>query len=205
MRSAVPENFMPGLSRILKLPGIQYLATRFGNVRLRQWAFDEKFRSGEWNFKPSNELAEVIDRYAEGGSILMLGCGSGSLVEGLNPTRYSKLIGVDLSDEAIRRANRNSGPGIQFIVGDMTRFSSAERFKVILLSESLYYVSWWRRRAFLSRLLELLERDGRIVITIAQPYRFARLIRMIRRNFHVLEDKAFQNSSRRLLVLTRGN
>ena len=188
---------------LLCIPGVQYLTTRFGGRALRSWSFDEKFRTGVWNFanEPDLELVQTVERYAAKGNILMLGCGTGSIAGVLNPECFASFLGVDLSREAIARAAAQCNDKIRFQVGDMLGFSSRQKFSVILFSESLYYISAWKRRALLSRATDLLTPNGRIIVTVAQPARFARMLRMLRRNFEVTEESNFQGSQRRLMIL----
>jgi predicted TPR repeat methyltransferase len=191
------------LRRLLCFPGVQYVATRLGGRRLRRWSFDEKFRTGEWNFtsRPSSELVQTVERLARKGHILMLGCGTGSIAGALNPDSFESFLGIDLSAEAIARASKQSNHKIHFEVGDMLQFASARKFSVILLSESLYYINAWRRKGLVLRAAQMLAPGGYIVVTVAQPQRFSRMLQMLRENFQVLEDRRFCDSTRHLMVL----
>ena len=143
---------------------------------------------------------QAVERYARGGRILMLGCGTGSIASALSPGCFESFLGVDLSPEAIARAQVHANHKIQFEAGDMLRFGTDQKFSVILFSESLYYISPWRRLPLLTRAARMLTPDGRIVVTVAQPSRFARMLRMVRRNFDVSEDRNFSGSTRHLIV-----
>jgi 2-polyprenyl-3-methyl-5-hydroxy-6-metoxy-1,4-benzoquinol methylase len=182
---------------------VQYLVTRFGGPTLRGLAFDEKFRSGEWDFAsgPSSELVQIVERYAQGGDILMLGCGTASIAGALQSDRFATFLGVDLSREAITRASQHSNHRIRFQVGNMVRFVSDRKYQVILFSEALYYAHCWQRRPLLVRATRMLTPQGHIIVTIAQPERFAGILRMMRRHFEVAEDRAFVGSPRHLMVV----
>ena len=190
--------------KLLAVPGIQYLATRFGSAALRRWGFDEKYRSGAWSYaaEPSAELVQIVERYARGGRVLMLGCGTGSIATVLRPDSFASFLGVDLSPEGVARANRQCNSKVRFRVGDMLQFQSEQKFDVILFSESSYYLRPWRRRPLLARITRMLAPRGRIIVTIAQPRRFAGILRMVRRHFRVLEDRCFKDSQRHLLVFS---
>jgi trans-aconitate methyltransferase len=189
--------------RLLRLPGLQFLATRMGGRTLRRWSFDEKFRTGEWSFgsAPASELVRTVERYADGGDILMLGCGTGSIGRALDPNFFDSFLGVDLSPEAISRANQTANHKIRFQVGDMIEFTSPQPFNVILFSESLYYIKPWQRRKLMSRAAGMLAPAGRLIITVAQPDRFASMLKMLRAAFAVDVDRNFADSRRWLLVL----
>jgi SAM-dependent methyltransferase len=186
------------------MPGVQYLATRFGGAALRRWGFDEKYRSGAWNYatEPSAELVQIVERYARGGHVLMLGCGTGSIATALRPDSFTSFLGVDLSPEGVARANRQCSSKVRFQVSDMLQFQSEQKFDVILFSESLYYLRPGRRRPLLARIARMLAPRGRIIVTIAQPRRFAGILRMVRRHFRVEEDRCFTDSQRHLLVFS---
>ena len=189
--------------RLLCLPGVQYIATRFCGPTLRRWSFDEKFRTGQWNFsgEASRELANAVERYVEGGDILMLGCGTAAITHALKPDCFNSFLGVDLSKEAIARANLGSSDKIRFEHGDMLRFKTDQKFNVILFSESLYYLKPWQRQPMLRRSTSMLRSRGHIIVTISQPSRFAGVLQMIRRDFSIIEDRTFSDSLRHLLVL----
>jgi 2-polyprenyl-3-methyl-5-hydroxy-6-metoxy-1,4-benzoquinol methylase len=189
--------------RLLCLPGVQYVTTRFCGPVLRRLSFDEKFRTGQWNFsgEAATELAEVVEQYVRGGDILMLGCGTAAITRALRPDGFNTFLGIDVSTEAIDRARLHGNERIRFELGDMLSFKSESRFNVILFSESLYYLKVWQRKRMLDHALRMLRPDGRIIITISQPTRFGHLLRMIRQNFSIIEDRSFRDSQRRLFVV----
>jgi trans-aconitate methyltransferase len=165
-------------------------------------SFDEKFRNGHWNFAASrsSELVDVVEKHLGSGALLVMGCGTGSLIGALKPESFSSVLGIDMSAEAITRAREHTARNVVFEQGDILKYESDKKFSVILFSESLYYIKPWRRRGLLSKLRRNLEPEGTFIVTIAQPSRYAGIIRMIRRNFQVLEDRRFTNSERHLIV-----
>jgi predicted TPR repeat methyltransferase len=189
--------------KLLCVPGVQYLTTRLGGATLRRWSFDEKFRTGEWNFAsaPDSELVQVLEKYARGGHVLMLGCGTGSIAGALRDGSFDSFLGVDLSPEAVKRANSSANHRIRFQVGDMLRFTSSQKFSTILFSESLYYIKPWQRRRLMLRAANMLSARGRMIVTVAQPARFSRMLEMLRNIFAVDEDRRFTDSGRWLIVL----
>ena len=107
--------------RILNTKGIHYLVTRFGSRKLRSLAFDGKYRSGGWdgNADGGSELSEIVSSYLRRGDLLMLGCGSATLLRGLEPSGQNSVLGVDLSAEAVRLASRFANSRVSFVVQDM--------------------------------------------------------------------------------------
>lgn len=190
------------LRKALAMRGIHWLATRFGSGSLRRMSFDEMFRSGNWNFAatPSSELVKVVEKYSLNGDILMLGCGTGTIAGALAPQSFRSFLGVDLSPEAIAKANTLAGDTIRFEVGDMLQYEPAGTYEIILFSEALYYAWPWQRKPLLRKLQKRLKQNGKFIVTIAQPTRYASIIKMIRNNFQILEDRQFLDSGRHLLV-----
>jgi 2-polyprenyl-3-methyl-5-hydroxy-6-metoxy-1,4-benzoquinol methylase len=190
------------LSRILACKGIHYFVTRFGSQRLRSLAFDEKYRQGDWNFagSSSGELSAVIRRYLRSGHLLMLGSGGATLLENFRDSEFDSVLGIDLSQEALRLANRFASPKISFQYGDMRTFQCPRSFDVILFSESLYYISVREARACLDRLSAHLTSRGVFVVTVAEPDRYSELLSMIPASFSVIESSNLPDSCGRLLV-----
>ena len=190
------------IGRLLSVRGIHWLAVTFGTSVLRARSFDEKFRSGQWNFSSdqSSELVQVVEQYAGGGDILMLGCGTGSIVDALDPRKFATFMGIDISSEAITRARQRATEKVRFETGDILRYECPKDYRVILFSESIYYIKPWRRKQLLKRLQQNLAPGGAIIVTIAQPKRYSGILAMIRRSFHAIIDRPFAGSSRHLLV-----
>jgi trans-aconitate methyltransferase len=189
------------IQRFLSLRGIHYLVTRFGWKKLRSLSFDGKFQSGDWSFSAeSPELVNLVEKYATHGHILALGCGTAPIASVLNPDSFESFLGVDLSKEAIRMAAQRANEKVRFETGDMMKHRCTREYDVILFSNSLYYVSWWSRKSFLRRLTQSLSPGGRIIVSLAQPHRYAGMVAMIRRTFSVDLDRALGSGDGHVLI-----
>ncbi len=190
------------LSAILRLRGIHFLATRFGPASIKARAFDEKYRSGVWNFSQDGpkELADAVVRHAKHGDLLIMGCGSASILQNLAEANFSSVLGVDLSAEALELARHRAGPKVTFEQRNMVTYQCNKTYNVILFSESINYVPNSERRRLLARLCTYLKPDGVIIVTIAQAKRYESIIMMIRQHFEICEDRGFAGSERHLLV-----
>lgn len=174
---------------MLEHRAIHYLATRFGGARLRRRAFDAKYTSGQWIHDRSDPaLDALIERYAAGGEILILGCGRARIASHLHPVSYSRLLGIDLSPAAIASANKLTLEKASFRVGDMTKEPREGKYSVVLLHESVYYVSIRALGAFFEHLRRLLAPEGVVIATIAAPGRYTAVIDAIRRDCVLLEE-----------------
>jgi len=90
-------------------------------------------------------LLKLMDRYAAGGPILDVGCGDGLLEEGFRPALPVEITGIDYARAAIARASARNIPHANFLQADYRDFRSKERYSVIVLNESLYYVEEFSR------------------------------------------------------------
>jgi 2-polyprenyl-3-methyl-5-hydroxy-6-metoxy-1,4-benzoquinol methylase len=90
-------------------------------------------------------LLRLMDRYAAGGPVLDVGCGDGILEERFCAAVPVDIVGIDYSPAAIARANARNIPNCKFLQADYRDFRSAQRFPLIVLNESLYYVEEFTR------------------------------------------------------------
>jgi len=193
------------LNLLLSSPGIHYVIRRFGSVKLRSRAFDAKYECGDWSFQnDTNELPELIQRYLNKGDLLIMGCGSTPVLADLEAAGLNSALGIDLSPEAIRLANRFASERISFQVSDMETFESSSAYDVILFSESLYYIPLSRQVQLLQRLAGFLKANGVFIVTLAQPGRYRAILELIRTNYLVLEDRSFSGSVRHLIIFRAG-
>jgi trans-aconitate methyltransferase len=182
--------------------GVFYLLTRYAGSAMRRCSFDEYYKSGRWDYLDSDhsrEMVRVVEKYANKGRILDMGCGPGILVSLLNPGSFEYYRGIDASSEAIALAQKRAGEKIGFEIGDIQSYECEDNFDLIVFEESLYYVPFFRYQ-LLNRYAKWLRPGGVFIVTVADPRRYAQMIRMIRGKFRVLEDRSFQNSKRLLLV-----
>jgi 2-polyprenyl-3-methyl-5-hydroxy-6-metoxy-1,4-benzoquinol methylase len=190
------------LRRLLAVRGIHFFVTRFGPAKFRGFAFDEKFGQGGWNFAAAGEieLATVVSCYLGSGDLLIMGCGGASILENLDIKGLGSVLGIDLSGEAIRLADRFSSDRVTFLQADMVNFVCPRSYDVILFSESLYYVPATQRASLLKRLAGHLKPGGAIIATFSQVRRYRKIIENIRRQFLTLQARTFTGSNRYLMV-----
>jgi SAM-dependent methyltransferase len=190
------------LKSILSAKGVLYFLTRYAGSAMRRCSFNQYYKSGRWDYLDSDhseEMVKVVEKYANRGRILDMGCGPGILASLLNPGSFEYYRGVDASSEAIALARKRAGEKVHFDIGDIQSYECEDSFDLIVFEESLYYVPFFRHR-LLKYYAKRLRLKGLFIVTVADPARFAGMIRMIRRNFQVLEDRYFQESRRLLLV-----
>jgi trans-aconitate methyltransferase len=182
---------------ILEAPGIHYMATRFGWPALRRAAFDAKYKSGRWSNYNDGQLRDVVSHFLIGHDLLILGCGAASVVDGLDA---KTIVGVDLSSEAISLAGVRASPSRSFVQADMMSFIPQSGYRVILFSESIYYIP---TDELIKRLRELsvhLDDKGVFIASFCSPRRHQDAIRVVRQNFILITHEAFEGSSREFIV-----
>ncbi|WP_234263362.1 class I SAM-dependent methyltransferase [Hydrogenophaga sp. NFH-34] len=111
--------------------------------------WDVAYGQGHWNYLyRSSELARYgtivsfSHRFTQGGPVLDLGCGEGILKLHLNPDTYARYDGVDLSSEAIGKAQQMPADGkSRFVAADIEVFEPPEPSDVIIFNEVLYYLT----------------------------------------------------------------
>ncbi|MGH9380710.1 MAG: class I SAM-dependent methyltransferase [Thermoanaerobaculia bacterium] len=107
---------------------------------------DEEYAAGAWDYlRDADELPRfsVVAGYCHhvkpGGSVLEVGCGEGVLQERLCGDKYSRFLGVDISEQAIQRAAARQSENVGFVAADASTFQPPERVDVIVFNECLEY------------------------------------------------------------------
>ena len=101
-------------------------------------AWDADRQRSSWNDKPWHD--RFVTALPNGGTVLDLGCGSGSPVA-LNMTACGlNVMGVDASPSLIALC-RERMPGQRWIVGDMRAPPVAERFNGVLAWDSFFHLT----------------------------------------------------------------
>jgi hypothetical protein len=185
----------------LSLPGIHFVARRFGWASLRAAAFDAKFLAGEWGRTESPRLVRLVEQYADHRAVLCLGCGTNLLGPMIDREKYLYYLGVDLSIQALRIASKNMPDGA-FIRQNMETFDFDHPIDpgVVVFPESIYYVPVDRTVTLLDRWINA---DTVGIVTIAHPGRYGEYLKQIRRRFEVLIDDPLEVGGERRVIVFR--
>jgi len=185
-----------GLNRYLRA-----LIKRWGTTRSKGRVWDKEYGGGHWNVsvpsatdapRPRNQVYEVVEKYARGGAILDLGCGTG-LVAAETCRSYREYVGVDISAAAIRfaEAELTKCPELcskaSFRVDDISRFTPTVNFSVILFGEVLYYFPKGRIRALLRHHSRFLSGDGVLIARLHDRRRYRHILEIIDSEWRVIE------------------
>ncbi|MGC2527998.1 MAG: class I SAM-dependent methyltransferase [Candidatus Acidiferrum sp.] len=173
----------------------------YGPSFAKKWIWDREYTWGKWNF--NDETADdcvypYLERYARGGSILDLGCGSGNTSTELKASAYKSYLGVDISEACLEKARKRTQMAGRvgkntFVRGDFLEFVPACHFDLILFRESMYHVPMGKIPATLRRYSRCLTKHGVFVIrlftfdkgkTLNRP---SAMLRLIESQFEVAE------------------
>lgn len=112
----------------------------------KRFSWNYKYFIGKWDYIENqntryNKIVEHVNYCnINNPKILDLGCGFGSICKYLNEDDFSSLLGVDLSDTAIAKAKKKKYSNTNFIVADIQKFETNEKFDIIILNEVIYYL-----------------------------------------------------------------
>jgi SAM-dependent methyltransferase len=197
--------------RLKLLNGARRLLQSYGPETVKRCLWNLEFSTGRWDcldHTPGDCVYPFVETYAHGGSILDLGCGSGSTGDELDDRTYTSYVGVDVSDVALQRARvraeRRHRTGRQhYVFSDITRYAATERYDVILYRDSIYYVPPGRIKTMLDRHSRSLKPDGVFIVRIANaPDAHSEVISLIESHFRIIERRAFDHPKAIVLVFT---
>lgn len=140
--------------------------------RAERWAWDDQYRRGRWaglvNQRDPLTIA-LVEKYANGGPIVELGCGAGSLALAVEPTVYTSYTGFDLSEVAVEFARRRAAElgrdRCVFDVGDMSIWPGADDLSLIVIEEALMYLNSPQQDVLLNMCMTSLRAGGHLLVT----------------------------------------
>ena len=195
---------------------VRAILKRWGGTKLKKHMWDIEFREGVWNYLdgiPSDDpnqrdpILYLVDRYAFGGTVLDLGCGSGSTGFDLRDNHVG-YVGVDISEVAIRKAeatlgrDRTDAHKKQYIAADITTFVPKTYFSVILFRESLYYVQRHRIGPMLSRYTAFLGAKGVFIVRLHDRFKYKYIVDLIHEQYLVVETNVPEAGKTIMLVFS---
>jgi len=158
------------LKPLLAYPRYQLFGYRPVRVPAAQW--DREFRSGKWAYL--NDIRQIgclsiVFSYCQllvPGSILDVGCGSGSLTRSIRLLDYEYYQGIDLSAEAIAQAEASyAEERTTFAVANAETFEPRQSFDLIIFNNCLYYFEQPDQVAH--RYAKYLNPSGHVVVSMS--------------------------------------
>jgi SAM-dependent methyltransferase len=187
----------------------------YGPSSIKKFFWDKEFAGGKWNFI-DNTLGDCVyahlEKFANNGSILDLGCGPGNTANEVADSAYRKYVGVDISKEALAKAKQRSvenGRGIknQFECSDFLSYVPTQKFDVILFRESMYHVPIGKIQAMLERLSQSLKPGGVFIVRMYTvddgqvKQRPIAMFELLEKEFSVVEKSHYAKSGATVMVL----
>jgi 2-polyprenyl-3-methyl-5-hydroxy-6-metoxy-1,4-benzoquinol methylase len=182
---------------------VQGFLASYGPSFVKKRLWDKDFSVGKWDFIDNTAgdcVYSHLEKYAQGGNILDLGCGPGNTASELAPGSYRNYIGVDISEVALEKARKrtqeNGRAGKNsFVTSDFLGYAPAQEFDVILFRESLYHVPYGQVLAILQKYSKYLNRNGVFIVRLYASdmqkkkikYRVKRKLDLIEREFDIVE------------------
>jgi 2-polyprenyl-3-methyl-5-hydroxy-6-metoxy-1,4-benzoquinol methylase len=160
------KNFLIYLNKRFRIIYKKKQVESGGKIKL-----DAEYMAGRWDYLADEEELSrfsVITGYCRhlkgNAKILEIGCGEGLLKKRLCPSVYQFFTGIDISEEAIKRALLIKDEKSDFIEVDAMIYSPKEKFDIIILNECLIYFE--HPEALVSKYINHLKEDGFIIISI---------------------------------------
>jgi SAM-dependent methyltransferase len=186
---------------------VQGFLTSYGPSSIKKKLWDRDFSSGKWDFIDDTAgdcVYPFLEKYANHGNILDLGCGPGNTANELTSDAYKTYIGVDISaaalEKAVRRTKENGrADKNSFVVSDFLGYAPMQDFDIILFRESLYHVPYGQVKPILDKYSKHLKPGGVFIVRlyagderpgVIKP-RVIRKMDLIKNNFDMVEYRRF--------------
>jgi len=146
----------------------------YGPSGIKKRLWDKEFSSTKWNFI-DNTMGDCVypflEKYANNGNILDLGCGPGNTANELAASAYKTYIGVDISEAALEKATKrtqeNGREGKNsFVNSDFLSYHPVLQFDVILFRESLYHIPYGQVLPILKKFSKNLKNTGVFIVRL---------------------------------------
>lgn len=129
----------------------------------------EKFKAQR--SQPFYDLMNLL-RSQDGARVVDLGCGTGELTEELHRfVKASETLGIDSSEEMLKKAQTFAGHGLSFQKGDIQKFSDADGFDIIFSNAALQWC--FDHPALFAQLKSSLLPGGQLAIQMPMNHDYA--------------------------------
>ena len=192
----------------------------YGPSRIKKLLWDKEFSGAKWNFIDNTAgdcVYPNLEKYANNGSILDLGCGPGNTANELAVTAYESYVGVDISEAALEKARKRTienGRAAKntFFQGDFIKFEPNQKFDVILFRESMYHVPPAKIKETLDHYAKYLKSGGVFVVRMAtsdteykgkDKPRPSAMVRIMESEFDVVEKNVYEGEVKPTVLILR--
>ena len=185
------------------------LLQAYATENIKRYLWNIEFSGSRWDCLDLTQgdcVYRYIEKYANNGSILDLGCGSGNTGTELDKTKYRQYMGVDISDMAIEKAQRRSeetgrAEKNRFFQSDILSYAPTQQYDLILLRDSIYYIPRQKIKAMLSRYMKYLKEGGVLIVRMFDGSgKHRTIVDTIERNFNIVERYSPDQSKTVIIV-----
>ena len=172
------------------------LLQAYGPEHIKRRLWNSEFSGGRWNCLDETSgdcVYPYVETYANHGSILDLGCGSGSTGNELAAGACRQYMGVDISEVAIEKARRRTeenrrADSHRYESADIFSYVPSQTFDVILFRDSIYYVPHGKIVRMLERYALYLRPGGVFIIRMSNGTgKYQAIVESLETRFDVVE------------------
>ena len=172
-----------------------------GDIPVAREVWESQYLAGRWDYMEQvDELARYsmvigfLQYFKPGGSILDVGCGEGILFRRYRFYTYTKYVGIDISEAAIKKISQEDNERAVFIRADAEQYTPTENFDSIVFNEVLYYFN--DPFSTLEKYTNFLTRDSILIIsTYTDSKRAMSILNRIKSTHRLLSEvKTVQGS-----------
>lgn len=192
---------------------IRMILLASGPERVKRYIWNAEFAKGRWEHLARTDgdcLYPYLEKYGRDKSILDLGCGSGNTGTELAADAYHDYTGVDISDVAVEKAIKKAevdgrAEKNRYFQGDISSYEPTQRFDVILLRESVYYIPGPIMMSTLHRYSTFLKPGGVIIVRLwTSQGKYGGIVQAIEGDFEIVEKNISGPSETAVLVFREG-
>jgi len=179
----------------------------YGPSDIKKRIWDQEFSGSKWNFIDNTSgdcVYPFLEKYAQNGDVLDLGCGPGNTANELAANAYKTYTGVDISEAALAKALKRTQENGRsdkntFVNSDFMNFEPTREFDVIMFRESMYHIPYGQVLTILNKFSKHLKSTGVFVVRLYAAdnktgelkTRVTSKLDLIRREFEIVEARQF--------------
>jgi SAM-dependent methyltransferase len=191
----------------------------YGPSAMKKRMWDKEFSGTKWDFindTAGDCIYPYLEKYANNGDILDLGCGPGNTANELAVNAYQKYIGVDISEAALAKARKRTAENDRsgknsFVNSDFLNYEPDQKFDVILFRESMYHIPYGQVLPILKKFAKYLKGTGVFVVRLyaadnktgVTKTRVTAKLDLIKREFNMVESGEFSSLARPNVLVFR--